>query len=161
MKRSPLIPLVMLLVLPACDTVYAVNRSARLDALPALDCVQAAIATTPGVAEVRRGQARTGREQTLTGLHSPGMADYFIYRGTEGSNIRGVVQLEAEGRRNVHFSQHLVRVNAEVPAAEIDASRPVMRRIERRLAERCGLAQVVAVREQCLGLDCPALGDAD
>lgn len=159
MKRF--MPALLLLALPACDSVYAVNRSARLDALPALDCVQAAIAATPGVAEVRRGQARTGREQTLTGLHSPGTADYFIYRGAEGSNVRGVVQLEAEGRRSVHFSQHLVRVNAEVPAADIEASRPVMRRIERQLADRCGLSEVAAVREQCLGLDCPPLADAD
>jgi hypothetical protein len=149
--------LASLLALPACDTVTAVNRSARLDAIPALDCVQAAIAATPGVAEVRRGKSRTGRELTTTGLHSQGTVDYFIYRGAEGSNIRGVVQIEPEGRRSVHFSQHLVRVNAEIPPAEIEASRPVMRRIEQELAQRCGLAQVAAVREQCLGADCPPL----
>ena len=36
-----------------------------------------------------RDETMTGRmtgELTLTGLHSPGMAEYFIYRGAEGSH---------------------------------------------------------------------------
>lgn len=161
MKRYALTPLLLLFAFPACDSIHAVNRSARLDRVPALDCVQAAIAATPGVAEVRRGQSRTGRAQTLTGVHSQGIADYFVYRGVEGSHVRGVVQIEAEGRRSAHFSQHLVRVNEKVPPLDVEASRPVMQRIERELAQRCGLTALATVREQCLGLDCPPLAETD
>jgi hypothetical protein len=132
------------LTVAGCDSSYGVNRTARLDSLPSLTCVHRAIETSPGVAFVQQNSS----EDVYT----------FTYGGTEGSHIRGALQLIMRNSRDVSFSQSLMMLGIYPPQQDIDATRPVMQRIEEALASKCGIAQLPAqIKEQCSGVTCPPL----
>jgi len=127
-----------------CDASYGVSRTARLDSLPPLTCVQRAIETSPGVAFVQ--------EVTSGAVYT------FTYSGTEGSHIRGALQLIMRDSGDVSFSQSRVMLGNYPPQQDIDATRPVMQRIEEALASKCSIAQLPAqIKEQCSGVTCPPL----
>lgn len=141
--------------LSGCDFVYGVNRSAQLDALPSLDCVRQAIQSTPGIETVDERSGTTFRELTFSGLHPPDPIYYFNYRGPEARHIRGVVQLTTNWRGYVDFTDYNMRMNEKPPQAEIDATRPVMREIERRLSDHCGVTKLQSpIHEWCHGVKC-------
>jgi hypothetical protein len=106
--------------------------------------VQRAIETSPGVAFVEED--------------SSGAVSTFTYSGTEGSHIRGAIQLIMRDSGDVSFSQSLMMLGIYPPQQDIDATRPVMQRIEEALASKCGIAQLHAqIKEQCSGVTCPPL----
>jgi hypothetical protein len=132
------------LSIAGCDASYGVSRTARLVSLPPLTCVQRAIETCPGVAFVQ--------EDTSGAVYT------FSYSGTDGSHIRGALQLIMRNSRDVSFSQSLLMLNIYPPQRDIDATRPVMQHIEEALASQCGIVQLPAqIEEQCSGVECRPL----
>jgi|SRR6185437_10394721 hypothetical protein len=148
-------------LLTACDPIYGVRRDARLEKLPQLDCVIRVMRLTPGVATVDKMQFETGRELTLTGLHKPGVAYAYSYRGADGSHVRGDIQFVTSWRGPVDFSDTLLRMWERPPQEDVDATRPVMRNIETALSNQCEVSELrSSIRERCVGVKCPS-GDAD
>jgi hypothetical protein len=120
----------LMLVLSGCDFVYGVSRNATLNSLPSLACVEKVVRETPGVATVETRVEPGGRPLTLTGIHDPDQNYYFIYHGSEGSYIWGALLLSRRYDGTAELLQDNERLNDKPPQAEIDASRPVMRKIE-------------------------------
>jgi hypothetical protein len=122
-----------------------VTRSAQLTSMPSLECVRAAILSTPGVHDVRLEQVE---------IYEPTMSTnyYFIYRGTQGSLVAATLYVSASPEGGVLLGQ---TSPSGASQEQIDATRPVMQRIEDSLATDCGLASLPSrIREQCLGVRC-------
>jgi len=144
--------------LTACDVLNGVRRSAKLDALPDLACVEAAIRDTPPIETVTRTTAQSGKAITITGVKPAGDVYNFIFKGSEESNVFGVVQFATNWRGYVEFSNYDYRINTKPPQSEIDATRPVMQNIEKALHNRCGIDTLApGVTEYCHGIECKSL----
>jgi hypothetical protein len=148
---SPL--LLLLLLLTGCDPVYGISRSACVPLMPPPDSVASAIRDTPGVDQVEYRFSEEGEPLTLTGIKAPDQVHTFSYRG--GSNVRGSLQFTVDYRGTVEYSQSLMMMGRHPPQEWIDATRPVMLKIEQRLERDCGLKGLSdAVVERCIGVKC-------
>jgi hypothetical protein len=143
--------LVLALPLAGCDILYGVGRGAQLDKKPELACVEETIRATPGITEVKFESDHSGK-----GLFHPAPWTYsYLYRGKDGSNIIGSLQIVETYDGAVTMGQSLWQLNAPPPQAWVDATRPVMRAIEMRLAERCGIRDLPSrIKETCDGVRC-------
>lgn len=153
MRRT--IAIFLTLLLCGCDPIYGVRRSASLDEMPTLECVHQAIASTPGIAQVRYRQDTGGRPLTLSGIQAPDQTSSFTYVGGQGSHIWGTLQLTRNYRGEVAFQQTQLSMGEPPPQEDIDATRPLMQLIERKLESECGLVQLKTdVSESCIGVKC-------
>jgi len=71
-------------------------------------------------------------------------------------------QISQDHKRSVEFSQSMFMINRRPPQEDIDASRPVMDRIEHRLELQCGMEGLTShLKEWCQGVLCPPISTAD
>jgi hypothetical protein len=141
--------------LSSCDVTYGVRRTARLEALPDMACVERAIRETPGVTTVtfeHRGDDST--EATLSGFHATGEFYRYTYQGAKEAPIFGVVQFMPDWRGYVTFENYTVGMNERPPQKIIDATRPLMHQIESALLQKCGAVNLTQVDEVCHGVQC-------
>jgi hypothetical protein len=143
--------LFLALPLAGCDILYGVGREAPLDTKPELACVEGTIRATPGIAEVKFESDHNGK-----GLFHPVPWTYsYFYRGKDGSNVVGDLQIVETHDGAVMMHQSLWSMNAPPPQSWIDATRPVMRAIEIGLAEQCGVRGLPSrIKETCDGVRC-------
>ena len=145
-----------LLVLSGCDFAYGVRRSAVLDVEPTLTCVEEVLRSTPGITTVEYKRQEGGRPLTLTGLGPPTVNHAFLFSGPD--HVKGVLQYQREANGDVAFWQSNMGLNSVPPQEEVTATRPVMRRIEVSLAQRCQLHDLPSkVTEWCAKEECPVL----
>ena len=144
------------LTLAGCDFIYGVTRIADLESPIELACVQHTIETVPGIVSVEARSDHSGK-----GLFHPTPWVYsYLYSGAPGSNIRGALQIYREYDGKFSYHNMLLQMNERPPQEAIDATRPVMRAIEKKLAANCGVATLPAeVREDCNGVACKSLGE--
>jgi hypothetical protein len=137
--------------LSGCDFIYGVERNANLDAEPAQECVSRVIKSSPGVTEVAYRASHEGK-----GVFHPTPWIYtYMYRGTPEDHIVGALQIYKEYDGQLTYHDTLLGLNTRPPQAEIDATRPVMRKIEIDLANQCGISGLPAnVKETCIGVIC-------
>jgi hypothetical protein len=142
------------LILSGCDFVYGVSREAPLETEISVDCVKRAIESTPAIEKVDYEASHTGK-----GLFHPTPWVYtYEFRGSPQSNISGVLQVYKEYDGKLFYRDYLESLNFKPPQAWIDATRPVMRGIEERLAMQCGADALPArVKETCNGVTCGPL----
>jgi hypothetical protein len=143
-----------LLLVSGCDPLYGVHRTAPLAAAPELICVERAIAQTDGVASVVYHARHEGK-----GLIHPTPWIYdFVWTGAPGSGISGSLQLIKTYDGHISYSNSRWQIGRPPPQSSIDATRPVMRAMERTVAARCGITELTeAVREDCPGVSCNPL----
>ncbi len=132
--------LAMTLALCGCDTISGVSRSAAVHRLPDLQEVKARILGYPEVKEVRLWEREGSRPLTLTGIKKPDEVYYLSYSG--GENIRGTLMFEKNYKGQIEYSQSLMMMNRRPPQAWIDATWPVMKRIERDLEQIFGFPEI-------------------
>ena len=140
------------LVAAGCDFVFGVNRTALLDRLPTLDCVESAIRSADGVDTVEYRYDEGSRPITITGIKPPHDLHYFTYRVGEA---RATLLVKENYKGEVELSQHLIDINRSPPQGHIDLVRPVMIEVENALERSCqleGLPQ--SVDEWCRGVTC-------
>jgi hypothetical protein len=138
-----------------CDTVHGVQRVATLEAFPSIDCVRTVLDSTPGITKIDYGETDGGAAITLSGLKPEGPTHTFSYAGSESSHIKGHLQIRQDHRGIVSFDQTLLWLNGTPPQEDIDATRPVMRSIEQRLARDCGIHELPSrIMESCSGVRC-------
>lgn len=134
-------------LLASCEASFGVLRTAELSIAPSLACVRHVIAAVPGIetVEVRTADESYGRPTTR-----------FSYRGVAlGARVSAEIILQTiDGR--VSFSNSAVR-GAPPPQSYIDATRPIMVRIERKLIESCNMEELRQVEEVCSRTNCPPL----
>lgn len=134
-----------------CDSSYGLTRTAEIQSMPSSDCVLHAIESAPGVTGVQRQKPEDSRS-LLGPVHS---VSNFTYHGSEGSHIRGALQLIERDNGEMHLTQSLVAINVAPPQDEIDATRPVMQHIEQTIASECGIPSLPSfIRENCRGVNC-------
>jgi hypothetical protein len=120
--------------------------------MPTPAVVGEVIKSVPGVEHVKYEQAEGGRPLTITGIHAPDKVHTFIYSGT---NIWACLLFEVDFKGRVRFSHSLTEMFKPPPQEWIDATRPVMKKAEASLEQRCGLAGLSTnVVEWHLGVKC-------
>ena len=141
-------------LLTGCDPIYGVMRKADLDSAPPLECVRHAVEAAPGVVSVDNKESHTGK-----GLFHPTPWVYsYFYHGAPSSNVVGVLQLYKDYEGRFSYKNYLWRMHEPPTQAAIDATRPVMRAIEKNLALQCGITELASgVREDCTGVACNPL----
>jgi len=145
--------LFFLLLLSGCDPGYGIYRSARVPFMPAPALVGTLVKETPGIDYVHYTRSEGGRPLTLTGVKSPDQVYTFSYRGS--SNIEGQLQFVVNYKGRVEYSQSFMSLGVPPTQQSIEATRPVMLRIEERLEQHCGLTNLLAsVHESCYGVRC-------
>jgi hypothetical protein len=145
--------MVPLLLLLGCDPGYGIYRSARLPFMPSPALVGTVVKETPGIDYVDYSTSEGGRPLTFTGIKSPDQVHWFSYRGA--SNVEGTLQFVVDYKGRVEYSQSLMCFGYRPTRQSIDATHPMMLRIEARLEQQCGLTNLVAsVRENCHGVKC-------
>lgn len=150
-SRNAITLIAAALSLGACDSLYGVSRSADWNAPVEAACVRHAMETTPGVAFVDDRELQSGK-----GLfHPTPWISGYSYRGEPGSKVHGALEISKDHDGPYHLRHMLWQINAKPPQDEIDATRPVMRRIEAALASQCGVT--VPMKETCRGVACPTL----
>ncbi len=154
MMKTSLFVVGVALLVGGCDSVYGVTRSTPLSAPPELACVQRTIELTDGVATVTLQARHSGK-----GLfHSTPWVYDYIYSGRQDSGIFGSLQLIKTYDGHVTYRNSLLAIYGPPPQSSIDATRPVMRAIEKNIASRCGITELtVGVREDCPGVVCNPL----
>jgi hypothetical protein len=132
-----------------CDRVSGVRRQARVERSVDLGCVMSILESTPGVGDVHFSVLQAIDDKTSL-VHSFDIE----YAGARGAlqvvTVRGAGQL---------VQQVLVRARGHAEQSAIDRARPLMDRIERRLASLCHVRWSEPIHESCTDVTCPALGD--
>jgi hypothetical protein len=145
--------LAMLGSLSACDPIYGVRRSAPIHSDPTTECVERVLRATPGIQTVEYKHGTGERPLTWTGIKSPTLVETFIYQGP--GNVRGVLQYTKDYSGRLTFEQSDVRMGRGPPQGEINATRPVMSKVEHALETQCSLVGLALhVTEQCWKEDC-------
>lgn len=140
MNIRVLIVLLASVMLAGCDTISGVSRGSKVHMLPDIAAVKARIESYPEVKEVKFWQAAGGRPITLTGLHKAEEVFYLSY--TDRASVRGILMFTRDYKGVVSYSQYLIDINRRPPQPWIDATWPVMKKIERDLIEDFGLREI-------------------
>jgi hypothetical protein len=123
--------------------------------MPPLDCVRTVISSAPGITNVQYREDEGSRPVTWSGIQTADTVHTFFYKGAAGSHIVGVLQIISSYNGGVQFGQRLLAINVAPSQADIDATRPVMRYIEKALGSRCGLSALSSqITEVCRGVQC-------
>lgn len=139
--------------LSACDPIYGVRRSSPIHSDPTTECVERVLRATPGIQTVEYKHWTGERPLTWTGIKSPTLVEAFIYQGP--SNVRGVLQYTKDYSGRLTFEQSDVRMGGVPSQEEINATRPIMIKVEHALESQCGLVGLALhVKEQCWKEDC-------
>lgn len=139
----------------SCDAVYGVSHAAAIDSMPLPDCVSKAISSAPGVTSVEYHETVGDRPITWSGVQRPDVVHTFSYKGATDSHVVGVLVITQEYDGRGQFSQYLTKINIVPSQEDIDATRPVMRYIERALDSQCGMSALSSqVSESSLGVQC-------
>jgi len=141
------------MVLAACDPIYGVTRHAKVGFMPDPAKVRAIIEHVRGVDEVRYQQIEGSKPLTLGGIQRTTEVYTFSYRG--GSDVHGALQFEVDYQNRVEYRQTLLQMFQPPPQQWIDATLPVMQRIESRLETQAGLSGLRnSVMQRCDGVVC-------
>ena len=150
------------LVLGGCDTLNGVWRTAHLDEMPPADCVAGVLATQPGIGNIERRTGVPHEYLTMQGWVTPlGLEENFVYRATDGAMLAFLIMGPGTDSRT-YFEQYMGAMGRLPSQRSVDAARPVMASIERRVGAECGHPELpTAIVERCTkGLACGPIGDA-
>jgi hypothetical protein len=128
------------LFLAGCDTIYGVRRAAAVHAVPDLGLVKAKIESYPEITEVKESERDGGRLLTLTGIKPADRTFYLSFSGDD--RVRGTLMFVRNYKGEVLYDQSLIELNSPPPQRWVDATWPVMKRIERDLEEQFGLPEI-------------------
>src|SRR5437879_863274 len=126
-----LLLLALLIGLAGCDPIYGVSRQAIVGRMPDPAKVRSILQHTTGVESVRYQQTEGSKPLTLGGIQPATAVHTFMYTG--GSAVHGVLQFTVDYRDRVEYSQTLLQMFKPPPQQWVDATLPVMKRIELRL----------------------------
>ena len=134
------------LAFAACDPVYGVWRRAYVGYMPDPSRIRAIVQNTSGIDAVTYRHYEGGFPSTKT--------YYFDYRG--GSKVRGELRFMIDSRKRIEYKQSCMSLLEPPPQQYIDATLPVMKRIELRLEREAGLSGLQSsVTQDCIRVACP------
>lgn len=143
-----------LTLVSGCDTVSGVTRDSEVHVMPNLMAVKERIESYPEVKEVKFWQRKGGRPITLTGLREADESFFLSY--TDRLNVHGTLCFNQDHQGEVTYSQSLIDINRSPPQSWIDATWPVMKKIELDLIEEFGLREICdTLRVRIIRVDDP------
>jgi hypothetical protein len=132
--------------LVGCDPAYGVWRHASVEHMPDPSKVRAIVQNTPGIDKVTYRHYHGG--------FPPTTEDYFDYRG--GSEVGGELLFRIDSRKRIEYSQSCMSLLEPPRQQYIDATLPVMKRIELRLEREAGFPGLQSsVKQDCIRVVCP------
>ncbi len=141
-------------VLSGCVTMYGVSRDASVHRLPDLRAVKERIESYPEVKQVILEETEGGRPLTFTGIQKADEVFHLIY--TDHVDVQGFLTFIRDYSGDVTYSQSLTTSNRRPPQSKIDATWPIMKRIEQDLARDFGLPELLdSVDVYIFGVDDP------
>jgi hypothetical protein len=141
-----LILLVLSLASVGCDPAYGLRRHAYVGHLPDPARIRAIVQETLGIDSVTYRHYEGG---------FPTMKEYYFdYKG--GADVRGELLFRIDSRKRIEYSQSLISLLEPPPQQYIDATLPVMKRIELRLERKAGLPGLQSsVKQDWIRIVCP------
>ena len=134
------------LAFTACDPAYGVWRRAYVGHMPDPSKVRAIIQNTPSVDKVVYRHYHGG--------FPPTTEEYFDYSG--GSNVHGELRFAIDSRQRIQYSQTCMSLGEPPAQRYIDATLPIMKRIELRLERDAGVSGLQgSVTQDCIRVVCP------
>ena len=145
--------LLMALVLVAgCDYVHGVTHFTRITEIPPFKCVEDSLRKVEGVNDVLYQIEEGGRPLTAHGIEKPAQIHRYMYNY---AGMRGNFYFKVNYKGETEFYHTYIDIDATPPQADIDAMRPAMFKIEKRVADECGEPNLTySLKESCLGVQC-------
>lgn len=125
---------------PAATPSAGFRGRLRFTSFPTSIRLRARIEGYPEVSKVKFWEREGGRPLTLTGIKKADQVYYLSYSG--GEDVRGILTFKRNYNAEVQYNQSLTAMNSRPPQAMIDASWPVMKKIEKDLEENFGLPEI-------------------
>jgi len=143
----------MALVLVAgCDYVHGVIHFTRITEIPPFKCVENSLRKVEGVSDVLYRTEEGGRPLTAHGIEKPDRIHRYMYKY---AGLNGNFYFKVNYKDETEFYHTYIDINATPPQADIDAIRPAMFQIEKRVADECGVPNFSSsVKESCSGVQC-------
>src|SRR5687767_8705443 len=134
--------LLFLLTLSGCDTFHGLSRDAIVPVMPEASKVMVLLQETPGIKEVEYRYHKGGRPVTLRGLKPAADVHTFVYKGE--SNVWAALQFQVGFNPDgeILYSHHSLSLNQRLPPEQLDATRPLMLAVEKRLEDQFGLTNL-------------------
>jgi hypothetical protein len=151
-----LLPTVVLLSLvqSGCDTINGVRRSAYLHTLPDLEKVKSRIEAYPEITEVTFKESEGSRPLTFAGIQQPDRVFHLFY--TDSKDVSGSLMFISNFKNEVYYSQSLFYRNSRPSQKRIDATWPVMKKIENDLITEFGFTEIKnTVKSHIRGVENP------
>jgi hypothetical protein len=139
MKILIMLPLILLVA--GCEIGYGVFRNGPANSVPDMDSVAKRIKTYPEVEEVNYSHSiSSSRPITFHGLEKGD--ELYCIRYTGGENVHGTLSFSMDYRGRITYSQYLLSLNRPLPQRWVDATWPVMMKVEYDLVHRFGLTDL-------------------
>lgn len=135
-----------------CDYVHGVTRFTNVAQVPPFKCVEDSLRKVDGVSDVVYRIETGGRPLTAHGVEKPDQVHRYMYTYA-GLNGNFVFIVNYKG--DTEFYHTYIDINATPPQADIDAIRPAMSKIEKRVANECEVVDLASsIKESCSGVQC-------
>jgi hypothetical protein len=134
--------IVALFLLAGCDTFYGITRRATLDKCPTREQVESLLYSIPEISTVEYILDKGGYPLTLKGIQRPAIIHNYCY--SDGKNIHANLQFLVDYKGTVFYSQTLIRINRKPPQEWVEATLPVMRKVEEHLETELGITNLTS-----------------
>jgi len=152
MAIGQLLLLAAVSLVAGCDYVHGVTHFTRVAEVPPFRCVEDSLRKVEGVSDVVYRVEEGGRPLTAHGIEKPDQIHRYMYRY---AGLNGNFYFKVNYKGDSEFYQTYIDINSTPPQADIDAIRPAMFKIEKRVANECGIVALTSsVEESCSGVQC-------
>lgn len=152
MISSRILLLVAIALVAGCDYMHGVSRFTKVGTVPPFKCVEDSLRRVGGVSDVAYRVEEGGRPLTAHGIEKPDQIHRYMYtyRG-----LRTNFYFKVNYKNEIEFHHTYFDINATPPQDDIDEIRPIMFKIEKRVANECGIPELSSsVKESCSGVQC-------
>lgn len=133
---------IALFLFTGCDTFYGITRRASIDKCPAREQVESVLYSIPEISTVEYIADKGGYPLTLKGIQRPSVIHNYFY--SDGKNVHAHLQFLVDYNGKVFYSQTLLCMHSPPPQEWIDATLPVMQKVEKRLEVDLGITNLTS-----------------
>ncbi len=139
-----------LFLLTGCDTFYGITRRATIDKCPTQEQVESLLYSIPEITTVKYVLGKGSSPLTLKGVQRPSVV--YNYHYGDGKNVHANLQFLVDYKGTVFYSQTLLRMHNPPPQEWVDATLPVMKKVEQCLEIELGMTNFTSTVEAWQGM---------
>jgi len=142
-----LLLLAAIAIVAGCDHMHGVRHFTKVAEVPPFRCVENTLRKVEGVSDVAYRVEEGERPLTAHGIENPDQIHRYMYRY---AGLNGNFYFKVNYKGDTEFHQTYIDINATPPQADIDVIRPAMFKIEKRVANECGVVNLTSsIKEAC------------